>query len=44
MAMGHADLHRVVKEMVKAEVAGRKDATSELRFCTSIASILMRDF
>jgi hypothetical protein len=44
MAMGHADLHRVVKEMVKAEVVGRKDATTELRFCTSIASILMRDF
>jgi len=22
--MGHADLHRVVKEMVKAEVAGHK--------------------
>jgi len=27
VAMGHADLHRLVKEMVKAEVAGRKDST-----------------
>jgi len=43
MAMGHADLHRVVKEMVKAEVAGKKDS-SELQFCTSVANILLKDF
>jgi hypothetical protein len=30
--MGHADLHRMVKEMIKAEVAGRK-GNEELHLC-----------
>lgn len=40
--MGHADLHRVVKEMVRAEVVGRK-GDAKLNFCTSVSSILVKD-
>lgn len=43
MAIGHADLHRLVKEMVKAEIAG-KNQESDLHFCRSVASILLREF
>lgn len=44
-AMGHADLHRLVREMVKAEVAGKKkDAAHDLTFSTYVSSILMKDF
>lgn len=43
--MGHADLHRLVKEMVKAEVQGlRKSPSNLLSFSTSISNILMKDF
>lgn len=43
--MGHADLHRLVKEMVKAEVLGqRKKPENLLAFSTSVANILMKDF
>ena len=42
--MGHADLHRLVKEMVKAEIHGhRKSPSNLLSFSTSIANILMKD-
>ena len=41
--MGHADLHRMVKEMIKAEVAGRK-GNEELHLCQSLASILFKNF
>lgn len=40
--MGNADLHRLVKEMIKAEIAGAKDA--ELHLCQSVASILLKNF
>lgn len=43
--MGHADLHRLVKEMVKAEIQGhRKSPSNLLTFSTSISNILMKDF
>lgn len=43
--MGHADLHRVVREMVKADVAGKKrDKEHDLSFSSNVASILMKDF
>lgn len=42
LAMGNADLHRLVKEMVKAEIAGAKDP--ELHLCQSVASILLKNF
>jgi hypothetical protein len=41
LAIGHADLHRVIKDMVKAEVAGKHD--DELHFCKTVASILLKD-
>jgi len=40
MAIGDADLHRMVKEMVKAETANSKDLT----FSKAAASILLKDF
>lgn len=39
--MGHADLHRVVKDMVKAEVAGE---STSFDFSKTISSVLMKDF
>lgn len=43
--MGHADLHRVVREMVKAEIAGKKkDKEHDMSFSTNVASIMMKDF
>lgn len=39
-AMGDADLHRLVKEMIKAEIS---DKSSELYFAKAVASILLKD-
>ena len=42
--MGHADLHRVVREMVKADVAGKKrDKEHDLSFSSNVASILLKE-
>ena len=41
--MGHPDLHRVVKDMVKAEAHGQKGEDS-LHFSKTIAGVLMKDF
>lgn len=41
-ALGNADLHRLVKEMIKAEISGAKDP--ELHLCQSVASILLKNF
>jgi hypothetical protein len=41
LAIGHADLHRVIKDMVKAEVAGKND--EELHLCKTVANILLKD-
>jgi hypothetical protein len=40
-ALGHADLHRVVKDMIKAEVAGD---SSSLDFCKTLSTVMMKDF
>ena len=40
LAIGDADLHRLVREMVKAEVAGEQ----ALDFCKSIANLMFKDF
>ena len=41
-ALGHPDMHRVVKQMIKAEVAGGNDPA--LKFCTSVANVFMKNF
>ena len=40
-ALGHADIHRVIKDMIKAEVAGKNEV---LHFSKVIAGILLKDF
>jgi hypothetical protein len=40
-ALGHADLHRVVKDMVKAEAAG---VSTSFDFSKTIANVLLKDF
>ena len=35
-------MHRVVKQMIKAEVTGGNDPA--LKFCTSIANVFMKNF
>lgn len=41
-ALGHPDMHRVVKQMIKAEVAGGNDP--QLKFCSSAANVFMKNF
>lgn len=40
LAIGDACLHRLVKEMVKAEVQGGQN----LHFCKSISNLIFKDF
>jgi hypothetical protein len=40
MAISHADLHRVIKDMVKAESIG---GAEELHFSKTVANILLKD-
>ena len=39
-ALGHADLHRVIKDMVKQECAGGQST----HFCKTLSGIVLKDF
>lgn len=43
-AIGDANIHRLIREMVKAENAGHSEAERPLDFSKKVASILMKDF
>lgn len=44
IGLGHPDLHRVIKDMVKAEAQGNKTSPNDLHFSKTVAGILMKDF
>lgn len=45
MMFGHADVHRLLKDLVTAECAGQVEGTdAKLPYSTQIAKILMKNF